>query len=192
MRKIFFSIIALSLVQFSLYSQQKKTTIIRDSVVDQRDNKVYKMIKFGNQTWMIENLRFECEGSFVYEELPKNLKKYGRLYTIDAAKSACPAGTHLPSKQEWDSLRIAVDPKDNGDAGDKLLKKTGFSATLSGYRNGKGKYAGIEDLGCYWGTDNAISLRGNMNGVDMVIANQIDKKDAKNCYSVRCVKDEVK
>jgi uncharacterized protein (TIGR02145 family) len=174
-----------------LYAQKKKNEIIRDSIVDSRDGKVYKMVKIGDKTWMAENLKWECEGSFVYESLPKNLKKLGRLYTYDASRKACPAGSHLPTLSEWDTLESAVDPKDLGEAGDKLMKKTypGFAANLGGYMNAKGKFDGIEGEGYYWGLENTVYILGEMKGVTLFVNETIEKKDLKNSYSVRCVKD---
>jgi len=189
-RVCIFSLLAV-IYSINSYSQARKNEIIKDSVVDSRDGHVYKMLKIGNKFWTIENLKWECEGSFVYENLPRNLKKHGRLYTFDASKNACPAGTHLPSKQEWDSLEYVVDPKDNGDAGSKLMKKTnpGFAATLGGYRNGKNKFEGIENIGLYWGSDNAVSFQGDVEGVSFFINDKFEKKDYKNAYSIRCIKD---
>ena len=53
---------------------------------------------------MAENLDIEVEGSFCYDNDPENCKKYGRLYTWEAAKKACPKGWHLPSDAEWKIL----------------------------------------------------------------------------------------
>jgi uncharacterized protein (TIGR02145 family) len=173
------------------YAQHKKTEIVRDSIIDSRDQKEYKMVKIGNITWMTENLKWECEGSFIYEDLAKNLKKNGRLYSYEASRNVCPIGSHLPTKQDWDSLKHAVDPNDAGDAGQKLMKKTkpGFAATLSGYKNAKGKFVAFEDEGQYWGADNTVYFRGEMKDVSFFINDAIQKKDLKNCYSIRCVKN---
>ncbi len=190
-KKLYLFILIVFGLNVIMLAQVKKNEVIRDSVKDTRDGHVYKMIKIGNKYWTIENLKWECEGSFVYDDLPKNLKKHGRLYTYDASRNACPAGTHLPYKQEWDTLEKVVDPKDNGDAGSRLIKKTnpGFAATLGGYRNGKGKYNEIDNIGCYWGADNAVSFQGDMNGINFFINDKFEKKDYKNAYSIRCVKD---
>ncbi len=149
------------------------------------------MVKIGSTTWMAENLKWECDGSFIYEDLPKNLKKFGRLYSYEAAQNACPASTHLPTKQDWDSLQYYADPKNEGIAGEKLMKKTkpGFAATLSGYKNAKGKYVALEEEGDYWGADITVYFTGQMQNVAFKINDAIQKRDFKNCYSIRCVKD---
>jgi uncharacterized protein (TIGR02145 family) len=185
-------ILILALSASGLFAQKKKNEIIHDSIVDSRDGKVYKMVKIGDKTWMAENLKWECEGSCIYEGVAKNLKKYGRLYTFDASRNACPAGSHLPTTQEWDSLGKVVDPKESGEAGDKLIKKTypGFSATLGGFMNAKGKFLSLEGESYYWGTDNTAYLVGDMKGgVTFFINDNLAKKDYKNSYSIRCVKD---
>ncbi len=173
------------------YAQHKKNELVKDSILDTRDQKVYKMVKIGNLTWMAENLKWECEGSFIYEDLPKNLKKYGRLYSYEASQKACPVGSHLPTKQDWDSLKHYADLKNEGDVGEKLMKKTkpGFAATLSGYKNAKGKFVALEEEGLFWGADNTAYFEGQMTNVSFKINGAIQKKDFKNCYSIRCVKD---
>ena len=174
-------------------NKKKKLEIIKDSIVDVRDKKVYKMVKIGNQTWMSENLRFKCEGSFVYDDIQKNLKKLGCLYTYEASKNACPTGSHLPSKQDWDTLVKFLDPTDQSIAVDKLLKKTypGFMITIGGLRNSKGKYVAVNGEGWYWGSDNTVFINGDVSGATLFINDKIEKKELKNAYSIRCVKDIV-
>lgn len=179
------------LVMVVSFTQAQVKTIVKDSLVDNRDSRVYKFVKIGEKFWMAENLKYECEGSYVYDENPKLEKKYGRLYTYEAAKNACPTGSHLPSKEEWLDLEKVVDPKEEGTAGDKLMKKTnpGFAATLSGVRNPKGKYIGMESDCFYWGVDNTVQLRGGLDGADFFVNENIEKKEYQFAYHVRCVKD---
>jgi len=42
------------------------------------------------------------------------------------------------------------------------MKKTkpGFAATLSGYKNAKGKYVALEEEGDYWGADITVYFTG--------------------------------
>jgi len=79
---------------------------------DERDGKVYRTAKIDNQTWMAWNLNYKTpRGSWCYNNALEYCKKYGRLYDWNAAMKACPAGYHLPSRVEWDSLGQAVGGK---------------------------------------------------------------------------------
>lgn len=70
---------------------------------DPRDNQTYTTIKIGKQTWFAENLNFETTNSWWYDNSSEN-GDYGRLYTWEAAKEACPSGWHLPTDDEWTEL----------------------------------------------------------------------------------------
>jgi len=106
------------------FAQQK------GSFTDSRDKKTYKTVKIGEQTWMAENLNYNASGSTCYGNKPANCDKYGRLYEWKTAKKICPAGWHLPTKEEWDILIATVGGKET--AG-KFLK-----ATSGWNKNGNG------------------------------------------------------
>ena len=72
---------------------------------DSRDGQTYKTIRLNGKTWMGQNLNFDVgESCWFYNNDPKNREKYGRLYTWEASKKACPPGWRLPTDEEWKKL----------------------------------------------------------------------------------------
>lgn len=147
------------------------------TLIDSRDGQSYKVVKIGKQIWMAQNLNFETDDSYCYDDQEENCAKYGRLYTWTAAMDGegwfsgdavgcgdgkkcsptypvhgiCPTGWHLPSSDECEALLTTVG-KDN--ASTVLFSKTGWD----GGRNGTDKYGfsalpagGKVDFGVYLG-----------------------------------------
>jgi len=130
------------------------------SFTDSRDGKRYRTVRIGTQTWMAENLNYTTSNSWCYDDDPSNCTKYGRLYTWDAAMSACPSGWHLPSDVEWDILLAAVG---GASTAGTMLKSTtgwsdggngadvyGFSALPGGWRDTDGTFTSAGRYGEWW------------------------------------------
>ena len=96
-------------------------------VYDERDGNSYCSITIGEQEWLAENMRYlpsvnyltdasvadaryyvyGYDGMDVYEAMENpNYSEYGVLYNWRAAQTACPAGWHLPSDDEWSQLEV--------------------------------------------------------------------------------------
>jgi len=139
---------------------------------DSRDGQKYRTVKIGSfLTWMAQNLNYQTGNSWCYGGNNSNCEKYGRLYDWNTAKTACPAGWHLPSRQEWDNLgRVARGERTLDDKGNinwngsgKVLKSTygwdnngngtdefGFSALPGAARKPDGDFITVGYSGYWW------------------------------------------
>ena len=168
--------------------------------IDPRDQQSYRTVIIDGNTWMAENLNFITDNSWCYNNADSNCIKYGRLYTWDAAISACPDGWHLPTRQEWSNLVTFVDSAginlksesgwndhSNGSSGNGR-DIFGFSALPGGGRWGDG-FANVGREGRWWtATENGRAGAWSLYmGVGSITAeNDFGRPD---CISVRCISD---
>ncbi|MDY5029093.1 fibrobacter succinogenes major paralogous domain-containing protein [Hallerella succinigenes] len=170
------------------------------TLTDTRDGQTYKTVVIGEQTWMADNLNYETENSYCYDDDPSNCSKYGRLYTWVAATTVCPSGWHLPSTTEWKTLFTAVGGSSTAGT---VLKSTGgwyndgngtyafgFSALPAGLRNGTGGYYYEGDYAYFWSSTEYYSNYAYSMylyyGYDFAGLDYYNKDFGR---SVRCVKD---
>ena len=99
-------------------------------LIDERDGQTYKTIAIGSQVWLAENLNYEIDGSYCYENSDNKCAKYGRLYKLTAAKNACPDGWHLPIDSEFETL-ISI-------AGEKSTAAKNLKSLRGWNNNGNG------------------------------------------------------
>lgn len=138
------------------------------------------------------------DGSYCYKDDEKNCKKYGRLYTYEAASNVCPEGWELPSMATvyllWDKsdagfetsnayyLKSTTDWMDDNN-GDDLF---GFNAyPAGGYESGD--FIDLSTSAYFWMQPNGnlkevIWFRYTSDTFETV------SREEKNAYSVRCVK----
>lgn len=150
---------------------------------DVRDNKTYQTVKIGNQTWFAENLKYNLEGSRVYDDDPANEDIYGRLYTWkqmmngeessnsnpSGVQGIAPPGAHIPSKTEWLELVNFLDGinlagkylKDEGtefwNEGNEGTNESGFSAR-GGAIYHAGYYSGLKGYAFFWSCYNITAM----------------------------------
>ncbi len=151
---------------------------------------VEKFITIGQLDWMTENVNTKTTSSYCYDGKEANCDKYGRLYSWDAAKKACPDGWHLPSVAEWKTLGPFGNLKaeyswEAGNGGDN----TDFAGLAAGFRNSKGKFELLGKRGDFWTSDDVDSQKANycyLSGKSVDLAcNSYSKQGA---MSVRCVR----
>lgn len=110
----------------------------------------FETIKVGSQVWMAKNLNVEVPGSWCYDNNPENCKKYGRLYTYEAALKACPKGWHLPSSAEWSVLASFLGGEDVAGKALKTGGKSAMKLPLGGNRVQSGGFGLLGAYGSYW------------------------------------------
>ena len=179
--------------------------IVKGSMTDPRDGKVYGTVEIGTHIWLAENLNYKTSDSLCYDNDEENAQKYGRLYKFSDAKNACPSGWHLPSNNEIESLVHAVGGMSN--AGKSLksvsgwqnekgqsknsLDSVGFSALPAGFwgaeDDAEGSFCGVGEVSHLWFDSGFMSLYHHSDYVDI---EPFDDDYANDFYSVRCVKDE--
>ncbi len=71
---------------------------------DERDGEVYRTVEFNGVTWMAENLRYVTPDPAQSIPVEEGCEIAGRFYSMDAAKTACPAGWKLPDSADVNSL----------------------------------------------------------------------------------------
>jgi uncharacterized protein (TIGR02145 family) len=189
-RALFLAAVLAALSVGTATAQQKGT------FTDSRDGKKYRTVVIGGKTWMAQNLDYKTNEFW-------SDKEYGRLYYWETAKKSCPAGWHLPSRQEWSDLVTAA----GGNMAGKALKSVkGWEKNLNGTDSygfsalpgGEGGWEGVESRGsqgCWWTAtaENELnsaygrcitSWENNGNEMSEVV------KYTDFGYSVRCIKNE--
>jgi uncharacterized protein (TIGR02145 family) len=188
------------------------------------------MAKIGNQQWMTGNLELTVfrNGEAIpeaktgkewteagkqgkpawcyYQNDPINGKTYGKLYNwyaINDRRGIVPAGWHLPSAAEWQTL---IDSSGGGEHAGGNLKETGtshwkspntgaanengFSALPSGYCDNAGRFFTQGYYATFWTATECgpFSAWGRhlSRGDTKVYLNCISKSFG---FSVRCIKD---
>jgi len=221
-----------------------KMIVCADTVRD-IDGNLYQAVRIGNQVWTVENLRVTRynDGSNIpietdntawsnlttpgycwYNNDATNKTKYGALYnwyTVNPAnpKKIAPAGWHVPTDAEWDTLQNyliangynwdgtttenkvakSLAAKTDwdlcstiGTIGNDLTKNncSGFSAFPGGYRSSNGNFYYQCSRGCWWSSTALDASDAYDFYLTSGNGSLLIFDDSKSCgFSVRLVKD---
>ncbi|MBU2553156.1 MAG: fibrobacter succinogenes major paralogous domain-containing protein [Bacteroidetes bacterium] len=182
-----------------------------ETFTDPRDGQTYKTVTIGDQTWFAENLNYETANSWTYDDDPANGDIYGRLYTWDAALTACPSGWHLPTDDEWKTMEMALGMSQSEadasawrgtDQGIQMKSTSGwydngngtnssdFNALPGGDRGSSGSFYNLGGHGYWWSSTEGSGTRAWYRSLgysyDQVYRNYYYKTHG---FSVRCLKD---
>ncbi len=224
MMKIFKTAILLMTIYFFTSNCEKN----KDSGLPvDGDGNEYDTVVIGTQVWLGENLKTTKYNNGVsiplvtdntqwasmssaafcwYGNYPGYKENWGALYNWYAAKVSflCPAGYHVPSNEEWQTLidylggeEIAGDKlKSTGnqfwESGNHATNESGFTAMPGGYRSHyDGLFSHMRLLGSWWSSSPG---RDDVNGyrVDMYASwsgAYLMGLSKQAGFSVRCVKD---
>jgi len=176
-----------------------------ESLLDTRDGRRYPTVRIGDQCWTARNAA--GVGGRCYGNDPESCRTYGGLYTWDEARQACPAGWHLPSREEWETLAAHLGI---ATAGEKLKARNdhvppfdgtdavGFTALPAG-AGFRGTFGRQGHWGVFWtatenGRERAVSATLDRlwhpapPRYRSVVFDELYLKE--NAFSARCVKDD--
>jgi uncharacterized protein (TIGR02145 family) len=153
--------------------------------------------------WTTANLNVDTDGSYCYEDAELNCRRYGRLYTWDAAQRACQSlrgGWRLPTNDEWQRLArhhggLMEESDEGGKATYAALREggsAGFNVLLGGSREaGNLPYERLEAHGFYWtrsesGATTAWFYNFGKGGQSL---NRHRAGNKQMAISVRCIRD---
>lgn len=158
---------------------------------DTRDGQKYKVKEINGTKWFVQNLNYAVENmSMCYDREEDNCKIYGRLYTHEGAKVACPEGTRLSTDDDWKMLEVYAGG--SSDAASKLRSNGSddyaFTVLFGGYANKNG-ISVIQGEGAYFWTekdtgDGRGMARSMFNTDKEVSSIPVDKTFS---LSVRCI-----
>jgi clan AA aspartic protease (TIGR02281 family) len=154
-------------------SQSDSKNNLLESFTDLRNQKKYKTVTIGTQTWMAENLNVSTfrNGDTIpevktplnwelafknkqpawcyYENNPENAKKYGKMYNwfaVNDSRGLAPEGWQISTDSDWLKLELHL----GIDAGKKLKSSIGWISYSSGINYNGTNSSGFSGLpgGC--------------------------------------------
>ncbi len=174
-------------------------------IIDWRDGAKYKTVRINGVNWMAENLNFVSPtGVQCYNDLESICDVAGRLYSWNAAMSACPEQWHLPSKNDWDDMVSYVVDHNAPSPGRELKSSYGwldggngfdlnaFAALPAGISEGPNSYYGAGRNGHWWTSTAEHSDR--KTAITFISTDHSYVREPRwsgHGMSVRCIQDPI-
>jgi uncharacterized protein (TIGR02145 family) len=180
-------------VQFEIRAEKQMESMnpYMHYIADSRDGKAYKVINAGNQVWMAENINYESPtGSWCYNQVFSNCDTHGRLYTWTEAQNACPAGWHLPTREEWKEFSHFVNS--NRDKIRQLARNgtLDLDVKFGGLRTIRGTFRFKDHSAFYWTATPASQKNAYAIGFGGGQQSAVLRAQPKMMgLSVRCIQD---
>ena len=183
--------------------------------------KIYNTVDIDGQIWLKENLdvgtmiQSTTGGSqqtangiiekYCYNNDEANCNTYGGLYewteamqyvTTPGTQGICPAGWHIPTKGEYETLQTNVGNEatklidENARSGNTYTNETGFSALFAGNRDhNNGSFTNLGYYSNFWSSTESASSAHYMLLYYELATIYIGNNDKNSGFSVRCLKD---
>ncbi|HRY33207.1 MAG TPA: FISUMP domain-containing protein [Bacteroidales bacterium] len=182
------------------------------TLTDTRDDQIYPTVLIGEQCWMAKNMNI---GTFIYgvgnqgnnyviekycyQNNLTNCYNFGGLYqwdemmqydTTPGVQGICPAGFHIPTDSEWDTVIYTLGGYAMAGGALKVGGSSGFNGLLAGWVIDCQKFRLLGTKGFFWSSTPYYGIYGydrtllyNSNSVTR------DYADQEDGLSVRCLKD---
>lgn len=201
-------------------------TACGDIFTDPRDNHQYPTVMIGTQCWMAKNLNYgtmvagstgqsnnSVHEKFCYGDLSTNCDEFGGLFqwneimeytTIVGTQGVCPAGWHIPSDAQWQTLSnflggdlaAGAEMKETGtnhwlNPNTGATNSSGFTAFGGGRWNSSGYFHTQYQYGLWWSStqtlDNTFSWMRGIYHQGVNLNRDFNLKEFG--ISVRCLAD---
>tara|TARA_R110002072_G_scaffold285050_1_gene449633 strand:+ start:75 stop:680 length:606 start_codon:yes stop_codon:yes gene_type:complete len=137
------------------------------TMTDPRDGQTYKTVTYNidgkSITWMAENLNYEINNSYAYDNDKNNREKYGLMYSREAVKNACPNQWRLPSRKEGQALTDAFDTSEptflnkDKNVDNNRINRNAFNVLFGGV-NGPNGFSQIGKMTSFYQSEDQVNF----------------------------------
>ncbi len=194
---------------FSTLPVKLSPSVKYNSLIDQRDDKIYWTTTINGNEWFAQNLEYDLKNQSWYYENSEANKVYGKLYSGQALKTnikdICPAGWHIPERKEWMDLtdftggyKVAGTAlKETSDlfwraSKNQRTNSSGMSVLPAGSRDSKPDFSNSGKYTFFWSATTSPKANGFYT-IDLGFMRDnviFSDGDPDWSYSIRCIKDK--